>query len=89
MIDLSAQMLQNSIQFVSSDFKFLERLLDSNVLDIQSHQLINEIHLSRVSFIMLSRVVDVCLCKSVTKILMQSFHSHYVIRVAIVHFELV
>ncbi len=80
MIDLSAQMLQNSIRFVSSDFKFLERLLDLNVLDIQSHQLIDKICLSRVSFVMLSRVVDVCLCKSVAKILVQSFHSRYVVR---------
>jgi len=80
MIDLSAQMLQNSIQFVSSDFKFLEKLLDLNVLDIQSHQLINKIHLSRVFFIMLSRIVNVCLCKSVAKILMQSFHSHCAVR---------
>ncbi len=30
-------------------------------------------------FVMLSHVVDVCLCKSVAKILMQSFHSHYVV----------
>ncbi len=80
MIDLSAQSLQNSVRFVSSSFKFLERLLDSNVLDVQSHQLINEIHLSRVSFVMLSRVVDVCFCESVTKILVQSFHSRCVVR---------
>ncbi len=80
MIDLSAQMLQNSIWFISSDFKFLEKLLDSNVLDIQLHQLINKIHFSKVFFIILSRVVNVCLCKSVAKILVQSFHSHYVVR---------
>ncbi len=33
-----------------------------------------------MSFVMLSRVVDVCLCKSVAKIFMQSFHFHYVVR---------
>ena len=33
-----------------------------------------------MSFVMLSRVVDICLCKSVAKILMQFFHSHYVVR---------
>jgi len=77
---LSVQTLQNSVQFVSFNFKFLERLLDSNVLDVQLHQLIDEIHLNRVSFVMLSHVVDVCLCKSVAKILVQSFHSRYVVR---------
>jgi len=79
MIDLSAQTLQNFIQFVSFDFKFLEKLLDSNVFDIQSHQLIDKIHLNRVFFIMLSRVISICLCKSVTKILVQFFHSHCVV----------
>ena len=37
MIDLSAQSLQNSVQFISFNFKFLEKLLNSNVLDVQSH----------------------------------------------------
>ena len=78
-IDLFVQTLQNSVQFIFSSFKFLERLLDLNVLDIQSYQLIDEIHFSRVSFVMLSRVVNVCLCKSVAKILVQFFHSHYVV----------
>ncbi len=72
-------MLQNSIQFISSDFKFLENLLDLNVLDIQSHQLIDKIHFNRVFFIMLNHVVNVCLCESVAKILMQFFHSHCVV----------
>ncbi len=79
-INLSAQTLQNSIRFVFSNFKFLKKLLDLNVLDIQSHQLIDEIHLNRVFFVMLSHVVDICLCESVAKILMQSFHSCYVVR---------
>ncbi len=80
MINLSAQTLQNFIWFVFSNFKFLERLLDLNVLDIQSHQLINKIHFNRVFFIMLSHVIDVYLCKSVAKILMQFFHSYCVVR---------
>ncbi len=72
-------MLQNSIQFLSFDFKFLEKLLDLNVLDIQSHQLIDKIHLNKVFFIMLSHVINVCFCESVMKILMQSFHSHCIV----------
>jgi len=78
-IDLSTQMLQNFIQFISFDFKFLEKLLDSNVLDIQSHQLINKIYFSKVFFIMLSCVINVYLCKSVAKILVQFFHSCYIV----------
>ncbi len=62
MIDLSAQTLQNFIQFIFFNFKFLEKLLDSNVLDVQSHQLINKICFNKVSFIMLNHVVDIYLC---------------------------
>ncbi len=78
-IDLSVQMLQNFIQFVSFNFKFLERLLDLNVLNIQLHQLINKIHFNRVFFIMLNHVISVYLCKSVAKILVQSFHFYYIV----------
>jgi len=79
MIDLFAQMLQNFIQFVFFNFKFLERLLDSNVLDVQSHQLIDEICFKKMSFVMLNHIINICLCKSVAKILMQSFHFHCIV----------
>jgi len=79
MIDLFAQMFQNFIQFIFFNFKFLERLLDSNILDIQLHQLIDEIYFKKMFFIMLNYIINICFYESVAKIFMQSFHFHYII----------